>query len=66
MEYEEPKVRLNCIRNMICKDFINNIETDHAREKVKPVLQKEVSGVEMCRGITRRPYTTTTSSSTKL
>ena len=65
MEYEEPKVRLNCIRNMICKDFINNIETDHAREKVKPVLQKEVSGVEMCRGITRRPYTTT-SSSTKL
>lgn len=66
MENEEPKVRLNCIRNMICKDFINNIETDHAREKVKPVLQKEVSGVEMCRGITRRPYTTTTSSSTKL
>jgi hypothetical protein len=66
VEYEEPKVRLNCIRNMICKDFINNIETDHAREKVKPVLQKEVSGVEMCRGITRRPYTTTTSSSTKL
>lgn len=66
MEYEEPKVRLNCIRNMICKDFINNIETDHVREKVKPVLQKEVSGVEMCRGITRRPYTTTTSSPTKL
>lgn len=66
MENEEPKVRLNCIRNMICKDFINNIETDHAREKVIPVLQKEVSGVEMCRGITRRPYTTTTSSSTKL
>lgn len=66
MEYEEPKVRLNCIRNMICKDFINNIETDHARKKVKRVLQKEVSGVEMCRGITRRPYTTKTSSFTKL
>lgn len=66
MEYEEPKVRLNCIRNMICKDFIDNIYTDYAREKVKPVLQKGVSGVEMCRGITRRPYTTTTSSSTKL
>jgi hypothetical protein len=51
---------------MICKDFINNIETDHARKKVKRVLQKEVSGVEMCRGITRRPYTTKTSSFTKL
>ena len=25
VEYEEPKVRLNCIRNMICKDFIDNI-----------------------------------------
>jgi hypothetical protein len=25
VEYEEPEVRLNCIRNMICKDFIDNI-----------------------------------------
>jgi hypothetical protein len=66
VEYEETKVRLSCIRNTICKDFINKIETDPTREKVKPVLQKGVSEVEMCRGITRRPYTTTTSSFTKL
>ena len=51
---------------MICKDFIDNIYTDYAREKVKAVLQKGVSGVEICCGITRLPYTTTTSSFTKL
>ena len=51
---------------MICKGFIDKIYTGYARGKLKAVLQKGVSGVELCHGITRRPYTTKTSSFTKL